>query len=274
MSKDDLNEEQFSDIFARAVEASGINPNFLFDEADTYGGIGITTPTRSIPRSSTPAGLRTSPGPLPIGAEEQLFHDWVANYGNPVSPIRSPVRTPVARRSSTPVRRTDTPPLSLINSRSISPFFSDSSLGTPPLPKTPPVGFTGVSGRNLIRRGVNARFRGGRGMPRGKRMPGTSPGGGVLPVGGRGGASPVGFSPGGGGGFSPVGGRGGASPGGFSPVGRGGASPGGFSPGGGGRPSPRGRRGGSTPRGRRGGGGGNGDDDDEDEIRENLLRRL
>ena len=118
------------------MAASGINPDFLVDEAISYSGIGITTPTRSNPRSSTPAGfgLGSPPEQLPIGEEEQLFHDWVEDWPNTESPVR---------RSSTPVRRSATPPPS--RSRSISSFFSlssssssSSTLPTPPPPRTPP----------------------------------------------------------------------------------------------------------------------------------------
>ena len=39
MSKENLEEEQYSDILARATAASGINPDFLEEEAIPYGGI-------------------------------------------------------------------------------------------------------------------------------------------------------------------------------------------------------------------------------------------
>ena len=177
VSKEDLQEEQYLDILTRATMEAGINPGFLVDHAISYGGIGITaSPTRSNPRSSTPAGfgLGSSPEQFPIGQEEQEFYDWVRDWPNTADLSSA---TPV-RRSSTPAHR----------SGSISPIFTSSStLPAPPPRRSPPVrrstgaSLTRSNGRGrVIRRGVNVRYRGGRGktMPRGKRLPLAGGGGG------------------------------------------------------------------------------------------------
>ena len=82
MSKENLDEEQYTDILARAAEESNIDPSFLADQAPTYGTIRITTPARSSSRSSTPAGfgMGGSDDPLSMLPTQAEMDSWILGF--------------------------------------------------------------------------------------------------------------------------------------------------------------------------------------------------